>query len=305
MSLTNFPNGISSFGVPILGGAPLPATTGKYFFVSSDTGLAGNSGADPTVPLATVDQAINKCVASRGDVIIVMPGHTETIASATTMVPDIAGVSIIGLGEGGDAPTFTFSATASTISITGEGTLMRNLRFHAGISAVVNALTCGANHVWIDGCVFYYGGTTGYDFARSINIDALDDCKVTRCKIYAENATAGAVSGIRLDDAHRTQIIGCEIYGDFSTAAIVGEGAASLSVLIKDNLIYNDDTASAVNGINFAVANTGLIVGNLITGLYATDPDTLIDPGSCGCLENYVSNAIDESGTIVPTAIST
>ena len=53
MSLTNFPNGITSFGVPMMGGM-IPSTTGKYYFVNSVTGSNGNEGTDPSAPLATI-----------------------------------------------------------------------------------------------------------------------------------------------------------------------------------------------------------------------------------------------------------
>ena len=78
MGLTNFPNGISSFGVPVLGGGAI-TTTGSIFFVDSVTGSNGNSGADSDHPFATIDYAIGKCTANKGDHILVMPGHNEAI----------------------------------------------------------------------------------------------------------------------------------------------------------------------------------------------------------------------------------
>jgi hypothetical protein len=52
MGTTNFPGGVTSFGVPVLGGGyAVPATTGNYFFVDSNTGSNGNSGKDKDHPL--------------------------------------------------------------------------------------------------------------------------------------------------------------------------------------------------------------------------------------------------------------
>ncbi len=56
--LTNFPNGISSFGIPVLGGANGFPFTGTYYFVNESTGLDGNSGTSPSQALATLDQAL-------------------------------------------------------------------------------------------------------------------------------------------------------------------------------------------------------------------------------------------------------
>jgi hypothetical protein len=306
MGLTNFPNGITSFGIPVIGSGSgsIPVTSGSYFFVDSATGNSGNAGSYEK-PMATIDQAINKCTASAGDVIVVFPGHTETIASASTLVPDVAGITIVGLGTGSLVPTLTFNATGSEIEVGADNITIENLKFSAGISAVATGIDVNANFCTIKNCIFYYGGTTTHDFVQAIDIDAFDDNQVIGCKFYAENATAGADQHIRMDDAHRTRIIGCEFYGDCADAAILQEGAACASVLIAHNYIYNDDTGSAVNCINIEDATTGLIAYNACTGLYAADPDTLIDPGSCGCLENYCSNAVDESGILVPTTPST
>src|SRR3990167_5732659 len=113
MTLTAFPNGISSFGVPIMGsGATLPATTGTYYFVHSGTGAAGNDGKSSTTPLATIDQAVNKCTADKNDVVVVMPGHAESIAAAAGIDADIAGISIVGLGNGENRPVVTFTTAA-------------------------------------------------------------------------------------------------------------------------------------------------------------------------------------------------
>lgn len=56
--LTNFPNGISSFGVPILSGVGGIPFTGAYYFVNEATGLDGNSGSTPSQALKTLDQAL-------------------------------------------------------------------------------------------------------------------------------------------------------------------------------------------------------------------------------------------------------
>ena len=116
--LTNFPNGVSSFGMPVLGmGGGIPPTTGDVYFVHSSTGNANNTGLTPSDALATIDGAINKCTASQGDIIIVMPGHAENIAAATSLVVDVAGISIIGLGRGRNRPVLSFTNTAGRIPV--------------------------------------------------------------------------------------------------------------------------------------------------------------------------------------------
>ena len=228
MGLTRFPHGISSFGVPVIGSGSIPSTTGSYFFVHSGTGSNGNTGEDKDHPFATIDYAIGKCTASKGDVILVMPGHAETIADATSLVPDVAGISIIGLGSRNNRPTITYSATGSEIIVTGESTVIRNIIFKAGISAVATAIDVDANYVTIDNCMFYYGGTTTYDFVLSVDIDAYDYAIVSNCEFYAEAATAGATAGIRIDDANGLIIENNWFHGDFADAPIANIAADAL-----------------------------------------------------------------------------
>jgi hypothetical protein len=82
-----------------MGGVPVHGvmTTGNVFFVSSVTGSDGNTGKKPTQAFATLDKATNACTANKNDIVYIMPNHAETIATATTWVPDVAGVQYIGV----------------------------------------------------------------------------------------------------------------------------------------------------------------------------------------------------------------
>lgn len=81
MGFTNFPNGISSFGVPVLGGIGGIPFTGKYWFVDPVNGLDGNSGNSPSQALKTLYQAQNLAVADRNDVVILI-GSGDTTGTA-------------------------------------------------------------------------------------------------------------------------------------------------------------------------------------------------------------------------------
>jgi len=278
-------------GIPMQGDE---MTTGEIYFVDSVTGLSGNTGEDPKHPLATIDQAINKCTANKGDKIYCMPNHAETLGdNATSLVPDIAGISIISLGHGADAAELTFSGTSSSINVQAANITFKGIRFIAGVSAVAVGLDVSADHCKIKDCTFDFS-STGYDFVIHINVDAVDYCHIHNNRLIAQNATAGSNDGVRLDDTHHTEIIGNYISGDFARAAIIGEGAAGVSLMIKKNYIYNDDAAAASNGIDLNVAFTGMIADNTIFSLYNTACAAIIDPGSCGMSQNYISNAIDQ-----------
>ena len=304
MAVTQFPNGVSSFGVPMMGaGVPIPATTGKYFFVDSATGSNGNSGLDALHPVATVDYAVGLCTANKGDIILVMPGHEETIVSATSLVVDVAGVSIMGLGQGLTRPKFDFDNTAGSIEMDAANTRLSNVVLRASVSAVVVGINVDNDDVTLDNLETTWEAT-GDDFITMIDVDAFDRCTIRNCKLVTEPATAGCAEAIRIDDSHNAIIVDNWIAGNFSDACIIGEGAASTECLMATNHCYNSDT-TVNNGIILTVATTGILSDNRVGTLYASSIGFLIDPGSMLCMENYCSDAVDETGIIQPATTPT
>ena len=58
---------------------------GNVFFVQSTHAGAADAagrGRTPSQPLATIDYAVGLCTAGQGDLIIVLPGHVETVSAA-------------------------------------------------------------------------------------------------------------------------------------------------------------------------------------------------------------------------------
>ena len=133
--MIRYPAGIPLFGVSdILSGTP--------FFVHSGKGDSSRNGQDPDRPLATIDQAINKCTATsstypKSDYVIVLPGHTETISAASGFDLDVAGVTVLGLGRGTLRPTLTYSVATSTGAVGANGTALVNLLHVASIDSLV------------------------------------------------------------------------------------------------------------------------------------------------------------------------
>ena len=114
---TNFPSGLSSYGIPLPSGANLPTTTGKYFFVHSVTGSNGHSGDSPDRALATIMGAHALCTAAKGDTIILMPGHTEAVIAAGTITLSKSGVRVVSLGTGTARGTITYTTAAEAVRL--------------------------------------------------------------------------------------------------------------------------------------------------------------------------------------------
>lgn len=125
-------DGIRVNGVPIFGTSSERLIVGNVFFVDSSTGSdTGPYGGSTETPFATIDYAIGRCTADNGDVIIVMPGHAETLTSVITA--DVAGITILGVGNELSRPTLTPSTYG--ISVTADDVEINGFVFAANASA--------------------------------------------------------------------------------------------------------------------------------------------------------------------------
>jgi hypothetical protein len=296
MTVSNYPNGISSFGVPVLGSGPI-FTTGKIFFVHYTVGSNGNSGKDPGKPFKTLDYAVGRCTANKGDYIILMPGHVEDLADTTTtgaMDLDVAGITVLGVGSGLDQPRIDFNHADSDFLVGANGVTIENVHFSATVTGVKLgiAIETTVTDTSIRNCRFI-AETVGTDeFVVSINLAAAcDRTLIEGCKIDM-GASGGATDGIKLTDASAEVVIrGCYIKGDYSTACITSDTAASTETIIEFCMLIQGTTGAmnAVAAISMFTGNTGIvrrndIVCDVATHILMTLGDTMV------FFENYKSD---------------
>ena len=234
--MTNYPYGVASFGVPIIGPGPI-LTSGKVFWVNYSTGTDSTSRGDsPTNPLKTLDYAIGRCRANKGDVVFLMPGHAEDVVAAGTVTMDVAGVTVVGLGNGSLRPTFTFkTATTATIAISAANCRISNCIFdQSGIDAIATGINITAADVQIDHCKFVCS-TAAKFAAKSIVLGAGS----TNARIieneFASPVTA-AVNAIYCGAAiDNVQIVRNRFYGYWSGQCVLNDTAAMTNVFIDGN----------------------------------------------------------------------
>jgi hypothetical protein len=134
MTIRVHPLGIGeSLGDDLLINGPL-VHTGQVWWVNSATGsdAASPRGLERHRPLATLQQAVTN--ASNGDIIVLMDGHTETIASTVTISERL---TIVGSGSSSGIPTARLGVTGDRVmlDITGDRVELRNIRFNARSTA--------------------------------------------------------------------------------------------------------------------------------------------------------------------------
>jgi len=280
-------------------------TTGKVWYVSSVTGSDDHSGTSPDYPVATIDKAIGLCTANKGDVIYVMVGHAEILTLVSGMTCDVAGITIIGLGNGDDKGTVTLnglladaSDVALNVSITADNVTMKNLLFVAEVDALeeIIDIDMAVAYTYIDNCYFEMSDA---DSQAECAIDLKGGNSFTRisnCEIYG--ADAGGIEAIIIGTntlCDRVKIIDNIIDGDF-TSACIESAMVNTYITISGNQLQNVNTGEHV--IELSAASTGIISYN--SGYCDMTQATGIDPGSCKCIENYTTDAVDVSGILTP-----
>ena len=76
MSITNYPNGVSSFGVPLFGLAGMVPIPGNVYYLDNDRRLDSNNGLDPTRPKKTLSNVQSVMTANQNDVAVLI-GHSS------------------------------------------------------------------------------------------------------------------------------------------------------------------------------------------------------------------------------------
>lgn len=301
--MSNFPYGFAQ-GALVRGVPVQPTTPGKVLWVYNGAQLApqgragsdGNSGSFES-PKATIAGALLQCAAGRGDVIYVKPGHAEVINSATAMALNVAGVQIIGLGNGASRPTLTFStATSATIAVSAAGMSLINFNIDAtGFAALAAAITVTAADFALQGCTLKLAGTN--QAVLGVSATAAANGLVIDSNIMLAGV-AGTTAAIQLVGGDSAVVSNNFIEGLFTagTGGISNITTATTNSLILANII-NNLTAASTKAITMVAGSTGHVSGNRMQILSGTAPITGAAMSWVG--GNYYAATIATAGTLI------
>ncbi len=304
---------------------PVMSPSAKVFFVGAATlpsyadfanafpvDAQGGNRVFPTLAAMIADSNV---VTARGDVILVLPGHTETISSATALTISKAGLYILGLGSGSLRPTITLdTATTATINVSGANVTFDNFIFVANYAAIASLFTL----------------TTAKDFAL-LNCEFRDTSAILNfVAIVTTAATSNAADGLRIEKSRRigagadtnTTIISMlgtndRVYvkGNYfahkavtdGLLMIIATGKVVTNAEIFDNRCNFVGASTSTGGILITTngsTNSGYIDGNRVQSLDATSP--ILVTASSGFVFglNYYTHTADKSGYLVPAADS-
>lgn len=316
-----FKYGLVSRGMPLVQSQP-----GQVFWVSNSTTLtrgevAGSNGNDGTFyrPFATITYALTKCSANNGDVIMVKPGHAETIADATTLILNVAGVCLLGLGTGSSRPTLTLSAAAANIPVTAANVSLQNFLFrytHADVASTFTATgTAKPTDFCIEQCEFRDTSSILNCltvFTGNATANSCDGLRFIRNDVLSIGTTAATTAIVLASDTNRVDISYnrgvSAVLND--TAAVLAAGTAQLTAFyLTGNVWERPNTTSA--GGSFVSGS-----GNAWTGMASDNYFYQVDNSAgiwiatghgtaFGYQNNFspITGAADKSGLINPAAV--
>ena len=309
MATTNFPNGISSFGIPIYGAAVnAPPLTGQVMFVDTVNGVNAGTGNGPNNPYQTIAYALTQVTSGAYATIYVLPGSTTTISSATALTLNVANVAIIGLGTGAQRPVFAYTtANTAAIPVSAAGVTVQNMRHTGGFLSIARAYTVTAAGFTLDGCDFT-DNTGVLNFLNIVNCtgaaNTADRLTVTNNSWYGLGTTSVNSLVLSANDIDRLNVSGNFVQSPNTTDAawITITAGILTNASIAYNRTYRKNTATTAGALLSlgGTTSTGIINNNYVLCLDASAPLLFTATTGLGAFENYVSGAITLSGLLTP-----
>jgi len=267
--------------------------SGNIFYVDSATGTDGAGyGSHPDKPVATIDYAIGLCTANQGDVILILPGHSETLTTAITC--DIAGVQIISVGQGADRAQLTVNGAIDGVTITADDVTLDGLYFNESTDSATSNINIAAARATLRRVHMDLGATDvdAITITAAGELPTIEDCTA----LVTAN---GPDSWIKFEGVidrpiiRRNDVIGSDGTNAFDDGILDFNSQAVTNALIYENTWGDGNQAVTV------FANGGSVVGEVIGinkyAALATNADTVGFPLADGAITaaKFGAGAID------------
>lgn len=306
MQFPDLPNYELAAGLRTPFGLWLPPSGGKVAAYVRSTGpQSGDSEEIISKLVTTLNAGLIRCRANAGDIVVCLPGHSESISTADAMSNLVAGTRIIGLGRGTLRPKLTWTAAAATFlfdvaNVELSGFWLEMAGDPAGTTAlsVAAPITISAAGCAIRDCII----RTSVDADQLATIPitttaAADDLTLEDLVMFG--ATAGeSTTFVRLVGADRLIMRRCRLMGATSSTTVGVVQCittASTDILVEDCAFQNRKAASvhaftglaAVSGIvrrcQFGILDNATLAG-------------LVTPGDLQGFANRTANLAGEQG---------
>lgn len=259
---------------------PLMAPNAKVFFVGAatlpsytdfaDEFPVDKQGGNRTFPTLVAALADSNVVAARGDVILVLPGHTETITGAAGVSITKSGLAIIGLGNGAARPTYTFTtAVGASFDVSGANTLIQNIRFVCGIDNQTAMNNISAADVIFDKCEWIISNGTVGAALGILTAATADRLNVTNSRFTGPALNAGTTCAACIQHESGVDYV---IENNYFTGKMT-QAIKNVATVLRGSIHNNRFVvATGTVAITMAAASTPFISNNRINVPSGTTP---------------------------------
>jgi len=269
--MTNFPNGISSMGVPLLGGGGIPATPGKVLFVDYGNGNDGVSVKTNSTkrPFKTIAKAYDVATTNKDDVIALIGNAEHTLTEMLTVAKNrlhfigLDGASrMYGQNAKIDLGITGVAANLGTVLNTGVRNSFHNIKFR-NLDTVTQGL-----YAFLEGGEYLY---------------------MTNCEIYKETMLTNTAAAEMVMNGDSAQIINCTIGSlhnplttdDIRPNVLMTKGIAGAGLVARDVSFINCNFWKKAGHIN----------NRFVYGANATDIERMLFFENCKFISQKLSVA--------------
>lgn len=299
MGLTNFPNGISSMGVPVFGGGGARTSFvafNKVYFVNSTSGANGsdgNNGLSVGQPFLTIQKAYDTAVSN--DTIILMPGDYSEAVTTKQNTNSGDNITLMGVQKTqGNDVSWTPASDGIMLHLRARSHRVSGIRFaiSSGTAAVKieqaqAANTADTNYAqdWqVDNCMFW------------ICVDAIHLLAAGQGQLLGNIFKYGTGKDFSVETAP----LGWAIPGDIvikdnwfhGTKGIDGGDRGLNESLIVHNYIHDGKTRTMSVGIKTNGGTGNMVFGNKLDGTYTSGGIY-----AAGTNDRWVGNSTEDTGT--------
>jgi len=289
MPLTNFPNGITSFGIPVVGGMEMPLT-GTHFFIDPVNGKDGNTGKSITNAFQTPAKCLDNMTAGQNDVAYLIGNGASSGSGRLTTELDwnknachLVGVAAPSMVAGRARIAWLSTATKedTLFTLSADGCIISNIHFFQDYDtgAANQAMVVTGERNYLNNCHIAGGGdATGAAHASctSLTLTAGGENTFDGCTIGLDTigSGAGANATIAITSAvARTIFRRCHIVkeaGD-TDPVFVSVGAAGITryIIFEDCIFMNtagSKTMVAALSMNASPGGNVMLLGGGLFG---------------------------------------
>lgn len=264
----------------------------------------------------TIDAAVGACTANSGDTIVVVPGHTETISSSTALNLDVAGINVVGLGNGTARPTITLAtATSATINVSAANVRVSNMNFRTNLANIAALFTVSAVGFTLENCDIGPSteASTSLGFLSIVTTSTTDSaCNnlVVRNNKWVDmvasvNSCFIKQNGSAFNWIISGNLIRLGVQNNYPALIAQATGKPNQNGLIERNNVYRLNTDSATGALLITTdvsTNRSILRDNCVQHLDTAGELLITASSGYGVFNNLASGVQGASGYLLPAA---